>query len=237
MSQQSRANLIDTSHEISKQLSAFYLKNPYGNRRYNGVTTALSKTKSEKDLEGLKKWRESIGEEKAEAIFQEAMSIGSSLDMIIESYLNSNYDKSKYINESGFKLFLQMQPVLDKIHPIGTQVHLYSDKYTLQGYLDCIGICNGKVTMIDFKNSRNLKKPEHIHDYFLQVTMYCMMLYDMTGILITDLKLIIAIRNNASRSQIVNAKLSDYVDEALDRINQFKVLKAKEKESKNAIKK
>jgi ATP-dependent exoDNAse (exonuclease V) beta subunit len=225
MSQHSRSIFIQENHPIAVALNQYYETNPYVNKYYKGVTKVLSLTKPQEDVDSLKKWRESIGEEKTEAILQESMSIGSSLDSIIERYLIDNrINYRDYKNEPGVKLFYQMKPVLDKINPIGMQIHMYSDKYKIQGYLDCVGFYKDKLVMIDFKNSRKTKSIENIRDYFLQCTIYILMIYEMTDILIQDIVIMIA-RRDSPTPQVETAKVIDYIKLAKERLKQYSQLK------------
>ena len=123
-----RSNFVINDHEISQKLQKFYSENPYGERRYPGVTRVLSETKSEEDKKFLEEWRARVGEAEADRILKESMDIGNSLDAMIEDYLTKpNMDLQLYFKESGMKLFYQLKFGLDKIKPIGTQIHLYSD--------------------------------------------------------------------------------------------------------------
>lgn len=223
----SRSNFIDEEHELSKKLMDFYNRNPYGDRRYKGVTKVLGMTKPEEDVKFLEEWKARVGEEEADRIVKESMSIGNSLDMIIEKYMAPGFNYSDYKSESGIRLFNQMKPVLSKITPIGTQIHMYSDKYEIQGYLDCVGIYNNALTMIDFKNSRSKKPRERVHDYFLQAAMYCIMIHEMTGIVIKDICIILGVRNSTI-AQVERAKLVDYIKPAKDRLNMYKELREKQ---------
>ncbi len=220
-----RAIFVKTDHELAIKMNSFYEANPYGDRKYYGVTKVLSETKSDEDKASLQKWRESVGEEKAEAILQESLSIGNSLDMLIEKYLAGTLgDIKQYKSEPGLNLFYQMKPVLDNIDTIGLQIHMYSDKYKIQGYLDCIGIKNGTLTMIDFKNSRRKKSEKYLQDYFLQASIYCLLIYEITGIIIKDICIILGIRDSFT-TQVATAKLSDHIVAAKERINQFNIMK------------
>ena len=222
-----RAIFVKTDHELATKMQAFYEANPYGERKYYGVTKVLSETKSEEDKASLQAWRDKVGEEKAEAILQESLSIGNSLDMMIEKYLAGTLgDIKQYKDEPGLKLFYQMKPVLENIDTIGLQIHMYSDKYKIQGYLDCIGVKNGVLTMIDFKNSRSRKSEKYIRDYFLQASIYCLLIHEMTGIVIKDIMIILGIRDSFS-TQIATAKLKDYIVEAKERISKFNELKGR----------
>lgn len=225
MAANNRAIFVNPDHELALKMQSFYDANPYGDRKYYGVTKVLSETKSEEDKASLQKWREKVGEEKAEAILQESLSIGNSLDMLIEKYLAGTLgDIKQYKSEPGLNLFYQMKPVLDNIDTIGLQIHMYSDKYKIQGYLDCIGIKNGTLTMIDFKNSRRKKSEKYLQDYFLQASIYCLLIYEITGIIIKDICIILGIRDSFT-TQVATAKLSDHIVAAKERINQFNIMK------------
>ncbi len=222
-----RAIFVKTDHELVTKMQAFYEANPYGERKYYGVTKVLSETKSEEDKASLQAWRDKVGEEKAEAILQESLKIGNSLDMMIEKFLAGTLGEiNQYKDEPGLKLFYQMKPVLENIDTIGLQIHMYSDKYKIQGYLDCIGVKNGVLTMIDFKNSRSRKSEKYIRDYFLQASIYCLLIHEMTGIVIKDIMIILGIRDSFS-TQIATAKLKDYIVEAKERISKFNEIKGR----------
>ena len=222
-----RAIFVDQNHELVSKMQAFYEANPYGDRKYYGVTKVLSETKSEEDKASLQKWREKVGEEKAEAILQESLMIGNSLDMMIEKFLAGNIgDIKQYKDEPGLNLFYQMKPILENIDTIGLQIHMYSDKYKIQGYLDCIGVKNGVLTMIDFKNSRSRKSEKYIQDYFLQAAIYCILIYEMTGIVINDIMIILGIRDSYV-TQVATAKLKDHIVAAKERIAKFNELKGR----------
>ena len=222
-----RSIFVDQNHELVSKMRAFYDANPYGDRKYYGVTKVLSETKSAEDKASLQKWREKVGEEKAEAILQESLMIGNSLDMMIEKFLAGTLGEIKqYKDEPGLKLFYQMKPVLENIDTIGLQIHMYSDKYKIQGYLDCIGVKNGVLTMIDFKNSRSRKSEKYIQDYFLQAAIYCILIYEMTGIVINDIMIILGIRDSYV-TQVATAKLKDHIVAAKERIAKFNELKGR----------
>ena len=222
-----RSIFVDHTHDISVKLKQYYEDNPYGDRKYYGVTKALSETKSAEDKASLQKWRDNVGEEKAESILQESLSIGNSLDMIIEKYLTGEpFNINTYKKEHGVNLFLQMKPILQNLSTIGLQVHLYSDKYKIQGYLDAICIYNGRLTMVDFKNSRRKKDAKYLNDYFLQAACYCILLYEMTGIIIKDICIILGIRDSYV-TQVAHTQLKDHVVAAKARLQEFNTLKGK----------
>lgn len=223
--QELRSIILGQEDDVIVQKLRNYFNNETNDykKRY-GVTKILSSTKSDADKQTLQNWRDRVGEEVAEAILQESLVIGRSLDSITELSLQPNFIEKNHKDEIGYNLYRQIKKLLNKIEPIGLQLHLKSNKYPVHGYNDCLGYDKGnsnRLTMYDFKNTKQEKPKEYLHDYFLQTTIYCMMLYEMTGILVKDMCIILAVRNS-SIPQIVRGKTVDYLTEAKERINTFK---------------
>ena len=137
------------------------------------VTSVLNKTK---DRSFLKKWREKIGEKKAEQIIRDSGRIGTALHLYIEHFVNKHDYKdltkigvqaekmAKKIIEESFK---------DITEVWGSEVHLYyPGKYA--GTTDMIGVYKGRPTIIDFKQTNRPKKREWIQDYLMQLSAYAM---------------------------------------------------------------
>jgi genome maintenance exonuclease 1 len=53
----------------------------------------------------------------------------------------------------------------------GSEVSLYYPEL-YAGTTDLVGVCNGAPAILDFKQSRRLKKKEWVEDYFLQLVAY-----------------------------------------------------------------
>jgi genome maintenance exonuclease 1 len=130
----------------------FYVT-PEGNK-YPSITTVLS----DRNKEGIVKWRESVGNDVA----------------LIENYLN-NEELSKQ-DVLPVALFVTMKSELDNINNIRIQEGgLYSDKLGVAGRVDCIAEYKGKISVIDFKTSTKEKKEEWVENYFIQGSAYCEM--------------------------------------------------------------
>jgi len=152
---------------------------------YPSVTTVLS----EKKKEQLRKWREEVGEEEADRIKNAACKRGTALHTLCEKYLRR---KRKYKDVAG-GLYNQIVPYLDKISNIFClEQHLYSDELRVAGQVDCIGMYEGRASVIDFKTSSKEKKIEYIWDYFMQASAYSYMFEEHTGIAISDITIIIS---------------------------------------------
>ena len=146
----------------------FYVT-PEGNK-YPSITTALS----DRNKEGIVKWRESVGNDVANQVMRQAASRGTAVHTLIENYLN-NEELSKQ-DVLPVALFVTMKSELDNINNIRIQEGgLYSDKLGVAGRVDCIAEYKGKISVIDFKTSTKEKKEEWVENYFIQGSAYCEM--------------------------------------------------------------
>jgi genome maintenance exonuclease 1 len=69
---------------------------------------------------------------------------------------------------------------------------LYSHFIRVAGRVDLIAEWQGKLSIIDFKTSRKLKKQEWITNYFLQAAFYAAAFYERTGVAIKQSVILIA---------------------------------------------
>ena len=137
------------------------------------VTSVLSKTK---DRSFLKKWREKVGEKKAEQIIRDSGQIGTALHLYIERLVNG--EQYKDLTKIGIQAEKMAKKIVEEafkdITEIwGSEVHLYyPGKYA--GTTDMIGVYKGRPTIIDFKQTNRPKKREWIQDYLMQLSAYAM---------------------------------------------------------------
>jgi len=154
-----------------------------GKRHYEGegkllpsVTTIISATKTEKDKEGLRAWRDRVGEETAEAIKNQAASVGTAMHKFLECHIQGvGYDDMTNIGVIGkrmAKLIIENGlPSMDEYW--GTEVPLYYPTF-YGGTADCTGVWRDQPAIIDFKQTNKPKKDEWIEDYFIQLAAYIM---------------------------------------------------------------
>lgn len=192
--------------------------------KYPGVTRVLGGTK---DMTGLNAWRARVGDEEADRIVNESRMIGSSLDRIFndacDPHNQSSFDKSLYEHEVGYKLFNQLEPIITKIKPIAVQMKVWSENMQMMGYLDLLGIYKDRLTLFDCKNSKREKTQEYLLDYYLQCTAYSMMLYEMTGLQIKQIGVLVA-RRDSPFPQIEIQPIAPYIPEVLKRVKQYYAL-------------
>ena len=146
----------------------FYVT-PEGNK-YPSITTVLS----DRNKEGIVKWRESVGNDVANQVMRQAASRGTAVHTLIENYLNNEEQSKQAVLPVA--LFVTMKSELDNINNIRIQEGgLYSDKLGVAGRVDCIAEYKGKISVIDFKTSTKEKKEEWVENYFIQGSAYCEM--------------------------------------------------------------
>lgn len=132
------------------------------------------------DKSGLDEWRKRVGEEEAKKIMTQAGIRGSDVHNIAEKYVTNdpNYLKGTMpFNRTSFRVLKKaLDENLQCVYAV--EAGLYSDKLKIAGRVDLIGIWNGKLSIIDFKTSRKIKKREWITNYFLQESLYAFMLME-----------------------------------------------------------
>ena len=153
-----------------------------GSRHYSldgsnlpSVTTILKVTQSEEDKAAIEAWKQRVGHKEANRIKNEASSRGSSMHSYLEQYLLGKFNLDLLDEEERSKKMANEiidNGLKDKLSEVwGAEATVYfPGKYA--GTADCIGIYEGKESILDFKQSNKPKKEEYIEDYFLQVGAY-----------------------------------------------------------------
>ena len=125
---------------------------------FNSVTTVL-KVLSE---DAIQAWRRRVGEDVANKIGVRAANRGTAVHSIIERYLDNNVEYDKDVMPDVLSTFKDVQPILDEhiSEILGLEAPLYSKHLKLAGRVDCVGVFDNKLSIIDFKTSRKIKKKE-----------------------------------------------------------------------------
>ena len=139
-------------------------------------------------------WRKKVGNEEADKITKAATRRGTDMHTLTEYYLkNDNLPDVPPISEFLFKI---AKPKLNLINSIYTlEGSLYSKQLGIAGTVDCIAEYNGELSIIDFKTSKKPKPREWVEHYFVQAMAYGCMFYELTGIAIKKLVIIMACEN------------------------------------------
>ena len=140
------------------------------------------------------KWRKKVGNEEADRITKKATSRGTDMHTLTEHYLkNEELPKVQPISDFLFKISKTELNNINNIHAL--EGPLYSRQLGVAGTVDCIAEYKGELAIIDFKTSKKPKPRDWIEHYFVQCMAYGCMLYEMTGISIKKLVIIMACEN------------------------------------------
>ena len=139
-------------------------------------------------------WRKRVGNETADKITKAATKRGTDMHTLTEYYLkNDDLPEVPPISEFLFKI---AKSEINKINNIyALEGPLYSKELGIAGTVDCIAEYNGELAIIDFKTSKKPKPREWIEHYFVQCMAYGCMLYELTGIAVKKLVIIMACEN------------------------------------------
>lgn len=186
--------------------------------KYPSVTTVLSILSEE----AIQAWRARVGEEEANKISRKASTRGTAVHLIIEKYIDNEENFKESFMPHIIESFENVRPILDnRIGDVYAQeAPLYSHHLGLAGRVDCVGVFDGKPSIIDFKTSRKLKKKEWIEGYFVQESAYAIMWEERTGMPITQLVTIIAVDNE--EPQVFIEHRDNWTSKLLETINEYK---------------
>ena len=140
------------------------------------------------------KWRKKVGNEEADRITKAATSRGTDMHTLTEHYLkNDDLPTVQPISDFLFKIAKGELNKIDNIHAL--EGSLYSKELGIAGTVDCIAEYNGELAIIDFKTSKKPKPRDWVEHYFVQCMVYGCMLYEVTGISVKKLVIIMACEN------------------------------------------
>jgi len=139
-------------------------------------------------------WRKRVGEEEANRITRKATKRGTDMHTLTEYYLkNEDLPEVPPISEMLFKIAKSKINLINNVYSL--EGSLYSKELGIAGTVDCIAEYNGELAIIDFKTSKKPKPREWVEHYFVQCMAYGCMLYELTGIMIKKLVIIMACEN------------------------------------------
>jgi genome maintenance exonuclease 1 len=167
-----------------------YYTLPSGNTKLVSITSVISHYK--KDF--FDNWRKKVGIEKANKITKRATSRGTDTHTLIENYLlNSELPSVQPISEYLFKIAKPTIKRINNIHCLESS--LYSEILGVAGSVDTIAEFDGELAVIDYKTSKEPKPIDWMEGYFVQTMFYGMAFYEMTGIKIKKLVIIMTCEN------------------------------------------
>lgn len=179
--------------------------------KYPSVTTVTSLL----SRDHIKLWRKRVGEETANKISSQAAKRGTSFHQNIEDYLRKEKEFIEFDNVLQEGMFKAVQPVLDEIVPLALEAPLWSPNLKMAGRVDCIGMLDGVLSVIDFKSSGKYKEEYMTKPWMIQMTAYALMVEELTGQAIEEVVALVGVEGH-NAFQIFYGNPLDYIDELVN---------------------
>lgn len=186
--------------------------------KFPSVTTVTSLLTRDQ----IKLWRERVGEDEANRVSKKASSRGTRIHQHVEDYLRKEKPYIEFENILEEAMFKGIKPVLDDIIPIALEAPLFSRHLQMAGRVDCVGMYDGALSIIDFKTSEKYKKEEYAKPWFVQMTAYAIMVEELTNHPIEQCMALVTLPDGNFQMFFCNPL--DYVDELTQLRNQYRNL-------------
>ncbi len=193
-----------------------YYQTPEG-QKYPSVTTVTGLL----SRDHIKLWRERVGEEVANKISAGATRRGTRMHSLFEQYLRAE-EPIFFDNIMESSMFEAVQPVLDDIIPIALEAGMWSDSLQMAGQVDCVGVWDNELCIIDFKTSAKYKEEYMADPWFHQMTAYAIMVEELTGEEIQSIVAVVGV--DGGGCQVFEADPREYVDKLYSLRNQYRNL-------------
>jgi genome maintenance exonuclease 1 len=210
-------NDLDSVQEDGKR---FYLT-PSG-KKYPSMTTVLQLMTAE----GIAKWRARVGDEVANKVSAQASRRGTLMHKLCEDYVNNEEVDTESLMPLDLQNFNALKEQMDKHFGkvYGQEIALYSDFLEMAGRVDCIAEYKGKLSIIDYKTSKKVKKRSNIKNYFMQAAGYAVMFEEIFKKPINNLVILMSVDHEG---------VVEFVEKRDDHIHDLIELRKKYKEKNN----
>lgn len=183
-------------------------------KQYESVTTFLGRVG---DKAWLEEWRNTIGHELAELKSRYAKDRGTAMHKALEMFLSNEKIQDEIKDDPfAYDLYLKTKKALEqnitKIH--NQEFCVYSHRLKLAGRVDLLAEWRSSTAVIDFKTSEKPKSEDQIYSYFLQVAIYCMCLYEIYGIVVKRMVVIVACESLPT-AQIFEKTVDKYIPDII----------------------
>ena len=106
--------------------------------------------------------------------------------------------------------------------PIALEAPLFSRELKMAGRVDCVGLFENRLSIIDFKTSSKFKTEEMAKPWFVQMTAYAIMVEELTNEPIEEITAIVAMEDG--NFQLFSADPGDYVEQLYSLRQQYRNL-------------
>ena len=175
--------------------------------------------------DGIKQWRENMGEDVANYIMRTSSIRGTRVHKLVDSFL-SNESLANITREYGVTavgLFNLMRPALERISNIvAVEKRVYSTDPAIMvaGTTDCVADYEGILSIIDFKTSSKMREQDTVDSWMIQATFYALAWECLTGQKISQLVIICATEDG--QTEVFKSEPSEYVERLKKLISDYR---------------
>lgn len=174
---------------------------------YPSVTTVLSSTQ---DHSFIEEWKKVVGEEEARRVSHHATTQGTIVHDEVERYILNRKGKS-VMPQQAF-LYNRLKRTIDEhlSTVYVTEAMLMSNHLRTAGTVDCVGVWDGVLSIIDWKTSKTVKTRDEIHSYFMQESFYAVAFEENTRLPVPNLVTVMACETG--EVLVFKEKRDDWID-------------------------
>lgn len=145
---------------------------------------------------------------------------------LCEDYVNNEEIDTESLMPLDLQNFNALKEQMDKHFGkvYGQEIALYSDFLEMAGRVDCIAEYKGKLSIIDYKTSKKVKKRSNIKNYFMQAAGYAVMFEEIFKKPINNLVILMSVDHEG---------VVEFVEKRDDHIHDLIELRKKYKEKNN----
>ena len=196
---------------------------------FPSVTTILGATKSQHTIDSFENWRKDKGDEVADHIKDRAANIGTAAHLLNEKYQARKHglpETLEAINEEyalfGMAHHLMFRPFLDSVEKVfALEQAVFSSSLKLAGTIDCIGIVDGQVCVIDYKTKGKPQLESWMADPYQQGALYARMWNEHVSEGFRATKIIIAASSEYRTLQTFGTDPLEHEKAALERVARY----------------
>jgi ATP-dependent exoDNAse (exonuclease V) beta subunit len=199
---------------------------PDGSRAAS-VTTILEATKTAEQKQALASWRQRVGEQQARQITTEAAGRGTRMHRYLEQWIRDDavsepgsnpYSQQSHQMATGI-IERYLKPHVTEYY--GSEVNLYYPGL-YAGTTDCVASWQGKISILDFKQTNRPKLEKYIGDYFCQLAAYIMAHNEVYNTDISQGVILMCSQNCELQEWVLTGtKLETFKDQWISRVEQF----------------
>jgi genome maintenance exonuclease 1 len=189
-------------------------------KAYPSITTILGSLSKD----AIMAWRKRVGEEEANRISRQACTKGTRVHSLVEDFINNEQvnldDEQPHISVAFNAIKKELESKVTDIY--AQECALYSDFLKVAGRVDCVGVYNGILSIIDFKTSRRHKTKKDVHSYFMQEAAYAIMFEERTTLPVPQIVTIMAVDGDANPKVFVE-KRDNWTKQLMETIRNYRI--------------